>query len=315
MTDHLNNQPGLALSNAIADAVERGGAVTVLVNARRRLPNSGVLFAPDLVLTASHAVEREEDIQVVLPDGSQQSAALAGRDRGFDLAVLRLSAAVSGQVAVQPGAELGSDETPRVGHLVVAIGRPSEDGVQASLGLVNAIGSGLRTMGGGVLDRYLVTDAVPYPGFSGGPLVDLAGRVLGINTSGLVRGTSLAIPTRSAWETARVLAEHGHIKRGYLGSRSQEVEIPEQAMAQLRQVAGREQNTGLLVIGIEPDGPAAHGGLMVGDILVGVEGQPVANHDELISRLTGNVVGREVEIRLLRGGHVQNVKLKVAERE
>ncbi len=307
MTESLGNQPGLALSNAIADAVERGGSVTALVNARRRLPNSGVLFAPDLVLTASHAVEREEDIQVMLPDGSQKSAALAGRDRGFDLAVLRLSGAAGVQAVEQPG-----EAAPRVGHLVVAVGRPSEDGVQASLGLVNAIGSGLRTMGGGVLDRYLVTDAVPYPGFSGGPLVDLAGRVLGINTSGLVRGTSLAIPASSAWVTARVLAEHGHIKRGFLGIRSQEVEIPEQVRGQL---AGRGQTSGLLVMGIEPDGPAAQGGLMVGDILVGIEGQPVANHDELLSRLTGDVVGRDVEIRVLRGGQAQNVRIKVAERE
>ncbi len=305
MTNVQGNQ-GLALSSAIADAVERGGSVTVLVNARRRMPLSGILFAPDLVLTASHGVEREEDIRVVLPDGGQRAAALAGRDRGSDLAVLRLAEKTNVAVA-QPG-----EEPARVGHLVVAVGRPSQDGVQASLGLVNAIGSGLRTMGGGVLDRYLVTDAVPYPGFSGGPLVDLAGRVLGINTSGLVRGTSLAIPASSAWVTARVLAEHGHIKRGFLGIRSQEVEIPEQVRGQL---AGRGQTSGLLVMGIEPDGPAAQGGLMVGDILVGIEGQPVANHDELLSRLTGDVVGRDVEIRVLRGGQAQNVRIKVAERE
>jgi S1-C subfamily serine protease len=303
MTNVQGNQAGLALSNAIADAVERAGAVTALVNARRRRPHSGILFAADLVLTASHGVEREEEIQVTLPDGSQQAASLAGRDRGSDLAVLRLAQKVNIPFA-QPG-----EEAARVGHLVAAVGRPSEDGVQASLGLVNAIGSGLRTMGGGVIERYLVTDAVPYPGFSGGPMVDLAGRVLGINTSGLVRGTSLAIPARTAWETAQVLAEHGHIKRGFLGIRSQEVELPGQVKAQV------DQATGLLVVGIEPEGPAAQGGLMVGDILVAVEGQPVTNHDELISRLSGSVVGRAVEVRVLRGGQLQNVKVTVAERE
>ena len=309
MTQGLGNHPGLAVSNAIADAVERGGSATVLVNARRRLPLSGIVFAPGLVLTASHGVEREEDIQIILPDGSQKTAVLAGRDRGSDLAVLRLADA-AGVQAVQPG-----EEFPRVGHLVLAIGRPSGDGVQASLGLVTSIGSGLRTMGGGVLERYLVTDAVPYPGFSGGPLVDLAGRVLGINTSGLVRGASLAIPAGAAWQTAQVLAQHGHIKRGFLGIRSQEVELPEQSQGPLQQATGRQQRTGLLVVGTEPEGPAAKGGLMVGDILVTVDGQPVTNHDELISRLTGSVVGRAVEIGALRGGQLQTLRVNVAERQ
>jgi len=309
MTNTQSNQAGLALSNAIADAVERGGSVTALVNARRRRPLSGILIAPDLVLTASHGVEREEDIQVLLPGGGQASAALAGRDRGSDLAVLRL-AEKSSLAAAQPG-----DEAARVGHLVVAVGRPSNDGVQASLGMVNAIGSDLRTMGGAVIERYLVTDAVPYPGFSGGPLVDLGGSVLGINTSGLARGTSLAIPARSAWDTAQVLAQHGHIKRGFLGIRSQEVELPANLQGTVQELVGRRQETGLLVVGIEPEGPAAQGGLMVGDILVSVEGQPAATHDELIMRLSGNVVGRAAEIRVLRGGQLQAVSVKVAERE
>lgn len=309
MTNAMENHPGLALSNAIADAVERGGSATVLVNARRRLPLSGILFAPDLVLTANHGVEREEDIQILLPDGSQRTAVLAGRDRGSDLAVLRLSEA-AGIAPAQP-----VDAPARVGHLVVAIGRPSDEGVQASLGMVTSAGSGLRTMGGGVIDRYLITDAVPYPGFSGGPLVDLAGRVLGINTSGLVRGTNLAIAASAAWETARVLAQQGHIKRGFLGIRSQEVELPEQSQAPLQQATGRAQRTGLLVVGIEPEGPAAKGGLMVGDILVVVDGKPVTNHDELISRLTGSAVGRTVDITALRGGQLQALRVEVAERQ
>ena len=301
MTNIPGNDFGLALSNAAADAVERAGALTALVDARRRRPLSGVLFAPDLILTASHGVEREDQINVLLPDGSQQTAVLAGRDRGSDLAVLRLASAAGGQAA-QP-----SRQPARVGHLVLAVGRPSPEGVQASLGLINSAGGGLRTMGGGVLERYLVTDAVPLPGFSGGPLVDLAGNVLGINTSGLVRGSSLAIPAELAWQVAQNLAQHGHIRRGYLGIRSQVVEIPSQAVAD-------GQQTGLLVVGVEPEGPAANR-LMVGDILVGLEGQPVADHDDLLVRLTGDVVGREIELRVLRGGQPQPVRLTVGERE
>ena len=305
MTNNPGNNAGLAFSNAVADAVERAGTGTVMVNARRRLPLSGLLIGPNLVLTASHGVEREEDIQVVMQDGSQGSAALAGRDRGTDLAVLRL------QTASTQAQSVRADQAARVGHLVVAVGRPSTEGVQASLGLVTGIGGGLRTHGGGMLESYIVTDAVPYPGFSGGPLADLAGGVLGINTSGLVQGSSLAIPAGLAWEIGKNLAEHGHIRRGFLGIRSQVVDIP----AAVKNELGRAQDTGLLIIGAENEGPGAQGGLMVGDILVGLNGQPVANHDDLLMRLTGDVVGKPLPVEVLRGGQLKTVQVTVGERE
>jgi S1-C subfamily serine protease len=289
---------GLALSNAAADAVERAGAVTVLVNARRRRPLSGLLYAADLVLTASHGVEREEDIQILLPDGSETSAVLAGRDPGTDLALLRLPGAV--QVAAAQPAAQGA----RVGMLVAAVGRPSREGIQASLGMINAAGSGLRTQGG-VLAQYLVTDAVPLPGFSGGPLVDLAGGILGVNTSGLARGAALVIPAGAAWQAAATLAQYGHVRRGYLGIRSQVVELPAGALA--------GQTTGLLVVGVEPDGPAG-GALMVGDIITGLDGQPVADHDDLLARLSGEVVGKEAAVAVLRGGQPQVIAIRVGER-
>jgi S1-C subfamily serine protease len=299
MTNVSGSEFGLALSNAAADAVERGGAVTVLVNGRRRRPLSGLLYAADLVLTASHGVEREEDIQIVLPDGSDASAVLAGRDPGTDLALLRLASPVQAAPA-RPAAQAA-----RVGHLVAAVGRPTREGIQASLGMVTAVGGGLRTAGGGVLPRYLVTDAVPLPGFSGGPLVDLAGSVLGLNTSGLARGSSLVIPAEVAWQSAQHLAEHGHVRRGYLGIRSQVVELPAQAQA--------GQATGLLVVGIEPEGPAA-GVLMVGDIITGMDGQPLTDHDDLLVRLAGDVVGKEAAIHVLRGGQPQVLKVRIGEK-
>ena len=307
MTNIQGNNAGLALSNAIADAVEQAARVTVLVDARKRLPLSGIIYGPNLVLTADHGVEREEGIRIILPDGSEAPATIAGRDRGSDLALLRIEAAgaAGGSLtAAQP-----ASQEARIGNLVLAVGRPSNEGVQATLGLVNAFGSDLRTHRGAVLQRVLVTDATPLPGFSGGPLVDLAGGILGVNTSGLVRGASLAIPLRLAWETAENLARHGHIKRGYLGVRSQVVEIPEQARASLE----RAQASGLLLVGVEPEGPAASA-LMVGDILVGIAGQPVADHDELIARLVGDTVGRPAEVQVLRGGQMQTVSITVGER-
>lgn len=298
MTQLSGSDFGLALSNAAADAVERAGAVTVLVNARRRRPLSGLRYAADLVLTASHGVEREEDIQILLPDGSETSAVLAGRDPGADLALLRLSGAAPG-AAAQPAAQVA-----RVGMLVAAVGRPSPEGIQASLGMINAAGSGLRTQGG-ALAQYLLTDAVPLPGFSGGPLVDLAGGILGVNTSGLARGASLVIPVGAAWQVAGTLAQYGHIKRGYLGIRSQVVELPAGALA--------GQTSGLLVVGVEPEGPAG-GVLMVGDIITGLEGQPVADHDDLLARLVGEMVGKEAAVAVLRGGQPRVVSIRVGER-
>ena len=298
----FQNHPALAVSQAIADAVELAAQATVLVNARRRMPLSGIGYGPDLVLTADHGIEQEDNIRVLLPDGREAAAQLAGRDRGSDLALLRVT---GGGVGVARPAERDA----RVGNLVLAVGRPSADGVQASFGMVTALGSGLRTQRGALIERYVITDAVPYPGFSGGPLVDLSGAVLGINTSGLVRGTSLAIPLKLAWQVADSLAKGGSVKRGYLGIRSQPVEIPQVARAGM---AGG-QTTGLLIVGVEPEGPAAQA-LMVGDIVVGFNGQPVADHDDLLFLLTGEVVGRPTAAQVLRGGQPQSVQITAGER-
>jgi S1-C subfamily serine protease len=252
------------LSDALADAAEKAGKATVLVNARRRMPASGIVYASDLVLTADHIVEREEDIRVTLADGTEVPAKLAGRDSGSDLAVLKLERA-AGNVA-----EL--TKTPaRLGQIALVLGRPTPDGIEASLGTVSAIGGPIRTGRGGMLERYIRTDSISYPGFSGGPLVAADGTVLGINTSGLTNGAAITIPADIALKIAEALVKEGRIKRGYLGIRSQPVEIPVAAQKSLK----REQATGLLIVGVENNSPASKGGLMVGDILVAVAGASV----------------------------------------
>jgi serine protease DegQ len=298
-----NANPLTALSEAMAEAVARAASATVLVSARRRFPASGIVYAPDLVLTADHVVEREDDIMIRMPDGAENSAALIGRDPGTDLAVLRLSR--PGAAAAQPALA-----EARIGQLVLAVGRPSSEGIQASLGVVSSIGGPLRTGRGGLLEHYLVTDAIPYPGFSGGPLVDAAGQVVGVNTSGLVRGTSLAIPASLAWQTAAALAQNGHVRRGYLGIRSQPVELPAAAQKTL----GRQQAAGLLLVGIEDNSPASAGGLMIGDILVGLSGQPVRDPDDLFVSLNGSPVGASITVEVLRGGQQTSVTVIVGER-
>lgn len=292
------------LSEALADAVERAGAATVLVNGRRRMPASGIVYAADLVLTANHVVERDEEITITTPDGRTLAATVAGRDPGSDLALLRISEGV-----LTP-AERAEGE-PRIGQIVLALGRPSEDGIEASLGVVSATGAPQRRRRRGAAIEWLIrTDTTPYPGFSGGPLIDAAGRVLGLNTSGLLRGGAVTIPAVAAWQIAGTLASQGRIRRGYLGIRSQPVALPPGQ----QQALGREQPSGLLLVWVEEGSPAAQGGLLVGDILVAVDGQPVADPDELQGSLTGAVVGQPTPIDILRGGQPTTVTVTVGER-
>src|SRR4051794_18910444 len=166
------------LSNALADTVEKAGAGVVRIEARRRLPATGIVWSNDgVIVTANHVVERDDNITVGLPNGETASATLVGRDPSTDLAVLRVQGANLTAIGQ------ANPDSLRVGHLVLALGRPGNK-VLSTLGIVSAIGEGWRTRGGGELDSYLQTDVVMYPGFSGGPLVDASGQVIGLNTSG-----------------------------------------------------------------------------------------------------------------------------------
>ena len=290
------------LSNAMAEAAEKAGESTVMVNARRRIPATGIAYSADLILTANHVVEREEGITVRLSDGSEIQASVAGRDHGTDLALLRLESPKA------KAAETTQDA--KVGQIVLALGRPSEGGIEASLGVVSVVGGPVHTRHGAV-DKYIRTDTTPFPGFSGGPLVDAEGRVLGLNTSGFGHGVSITIPADLAWKVAEQLAKHGSVRRGYLGVRSQGVEIPGAAQKALK----REQATGLILVGVENPSPAQDAGLMVGDIIVAIDGQPVHNHDELLASLSGDVVDKSTPVEVLRGGQPQSINVKIGARK
>jgi len=292
------------LSESMANAAEKAGKYTVLVDARRRMPASGIAISKDTILTAGHVVEKEEDIRILFSDGSEAKARLIGRDPGTDLAVLKLDATSASPAAA-------AKNPARVGEFVLAIGRPSEDGIESSFGTVNKIGGPIRTGRGGMLEKYIKTDVVSYPGFSGGPLINGEGEMYGINTSGFgMGGEAVTIPADVALKIADTLAKHGKIKRGYIGIRSQTVNLPVETKSQLN----REQETGLLVVGIEKDSPAEKSGLIVGDILVGVAGEAVEHHDELFTRLSGDVVGKSTPMDILRGGKLQTVNVVVGER-
>jgi S1-C subfamily serine protease len=284
----------------MADAVERARRALVLVNGRQRQPASGIVFAPDQVLTADHVLEREDDLTILTDDGRTLPAQFAGRDPVSDLALLRVAG-----LGVEPAARAA--EAARVGQFVLAVGRPSPGGPMASLGVVSAIGGPLRTPRGGMVEQVIQTDATPYPGFSGGPLIDAAGAVLGVLTTGLVNGVALAVPVEAAWRTAETLAAQGHVKRGYLGLSSQPVALPEG-----QRPAGRER--GLLVVRVEPDSPAARAGLMLGDVLVALAGQPTADIDDLQALLSGDRVGTTVPVEIIRGGAPLTLSLTIGQR-
>ena len=296
MTTILKN-----LSDALAETVAAAGPGVVRVEARDRLPSSGIIWSSQgIVVTAHHVVERDENISLGLPSGGTVPATLVGRDPSTDLAVLRTEAA---DLAEPQWA--GPDDL-LVGHLVLALGRPGQN-VRATMGIVGALGEAWRTPAGGSLDRYLQTDLVMYPGFSGGPLVNVEGRFLGLNTSSLLRGVSLTVPIPTVRRVVEAILSHGRIRRGYLGVGAQPTRLPEKLARQLG------QETGLLLVSVEPDSAADKGGLFLGDTIVALGGQPVQRLDDLLSTLGGEQIGKETPVRIVRGGQLQELKLVPAE--
>ena len=290
------------LSESLAATVEAAGKGCVQVDARRRLPASGILWSADgIVVTAHHVVEREESIKVGLPDGDDVPAALVDRDPSTDLAVLRIDS---------PGlkeAVRADTKSLRVGHLVLALGRPTGD-IRATLGVASALGGGRDASSEGRLDFYVQTDVVMYPGFSGGPLVDVESRVLGLNTSALARGLSLAVPVDTIERVVKSILTHGRIRRGYLGIGAQPVSLPEALAKNLG------QESGLLLVSVEEGSPADQGGLALGDTILAIDGQPVRQIDELRGLLGGERIGTRVKLRYLRGGRAQETEVTVGER-
>ncbi len=286
-------------SSGIADAVERSAAGIVTVNGRKRQTASGIVWRADLVVTADHVVQRDDNLSIVTADGTEHAAELVGRDGNSDVAVLRVPGA-----NLTPASFAGIE--PRVGQIVLAVGRPNS--IQASLGIINAIGGPVR-MRRGTLEQYLRTDATPYPGFSGGPLVNVAGEVVGLFTSGLAGGEPVAIPSAVLTAVAENLLAHGRVRRGFLGIGTQTIALP------AKQRAGRTQEHGLLLVNVEDNSPAAQGGLLVGDILVGLDGQVLSDPGELQDLLSGNRVGQTINAEVIRGDQLHTLAVTVGERK
>jgi S1-C subfamily serine protease len=291
-----------ALSAALVETVAAAEAGVVRVDARRRLGASGIIWSEDgVIVTASHVVERDRDIQIGLAAGQTATATLLGHDATTDLAVLRASA--RGLKAPR----WAEPEDLAVGGLVLALGRPG-DKLLATLGIISALDEPWTTPNGGQIDHYLQTDAVMYPGFSGGPLIDAEQRVAGLNSSSLVAGLSLAIPAPTVRRTVEAVLSGRPVRRGYLGITAQPVPLPEAVRGQL------EQETGLLLTHVEPKSPAEQSRLIQGDTLVTLNGRPVRSLAELQAVLSGDQVGERVPARVVRAGAVRELNVTIGQR-
>ena len=291
-----------SLSDELAATVASADRGVVRVEGRRRLPGSGIVWSAEgVMVTAHHVLERDENITVGLPDGQSAQATLVGRDPTTDIAVLRAQASGLTPLAV------AEPDTLRVGNLVLALGRPGKS-VMVTQGIVSALGESWRTPLGGLVDRYLHTDVSMHPGFSGGPLVDVNGHLIGLNTSALLRGSSVTIPASTLRRVVEELLAEGRIKRGYLGVAAQPVRLPSALVQKLG------QETGLLLMSIESGGPAERDGLLLGDIVVTLDGQPVRHLDDLLGHLSGDRVGVSEQVRVVRGGRLQQLSITIGER-
>ncbi len=289
-------------SNALAAMLEAVSPSVVRIEARRRLPASGIVWsAAGHIVTANHVVEYDENIQIGLADGQTVAASPVGRDPATDLAVLHVD-----RQGLTPVTWAETDEL-RVGHLVMAVARPGKS-IQTTSGVVSALGGPWRTGAGGQIDRYIQTDTVMYPGFSGGPLVAANGRAAGLNTSGIVRGVGLALPPDTIRRAVETILEHGRIPRGYLGVGVQPVRIA----SGLQTEAGGQ--TGLMIMSVEAGGPAESAGVLQGDILVAVEGNAVSDVDDLHALLTSEMAGAHATLRLIRSNQFLDLPVTVGSR-
>ena len=300
----MNNpsSPLQQLSNSLAETVDTVGQSVVRVEARRRGNASGVAWSGDgLVVTAHHAVERDTYIRIGLPDGDIVDAELVGRDPTTDLALLRAKDA-----ELQPASWVDVGEV-RVGHLLLSVGRHDER-TQASLGIASKVEEAWRTRAGGQVDTYLQTDIAVYPGFSGSALAGADGRVFGMNSSWLLRRLPLTLPHSTMERVVEQLLEHGRMRRGYLGVSAQPVRLPKDAAKDLG------QRSGLLIVSVEPDSPAESAGLLVGDLLVGLAGEPLRHFDDLVALLAGDRIGESATLTLIRAGESTDVDVTIGEK-
>lgn len=294
----------IELSNALAQATDRAAASAVAIHTETRGSSSGVVWRPGVIVTAEHALRRDEEIHATLPDGRVVAAALAGRDPSTDLAVLKCPEAAT---AV---AELGDVASLKPGSLTLVVGRTRASGPVATLGVVSLVAPERRTWTGAALAPYIRLDVSLQPTAVGGVVIDAHGRAIGIATPRFARFGAIAIPAPGVNAVVDTLLLKGRIPRGYLGVGLQPVRLPDA----LRQSLQHGEKTAAIVLEVEPEGPAHKAGIVIGDIFVSLGGQPVTRLEDGHSQLHGGAIGKPLTLRFVRGGVIQEASVVVAER-
>jgi len=292
--------PGSELSEVLSSVVGSTGQSVVRVQGRRR-PFSGIVWSANQVVTVHHALQHVDGEVIVGAEGVELKAKVKGSDPSTDLALLELDGPL-------PPATFDDGAGLKVGNLVLRLGRPGQT-VRATAGIVGAQGKlPWRTHRGGEIDRYLESDAAHQPGFSGGPLAGLDGKVLGMTTTGLLRGTSLTVPTLTLKRVVAQLQQYGKVRHSYLGLTMQPLALPDD----VKQLTGEE--VGLMVIAVEKGGPAALAGLSLGDLVLHLGDATVKTVEDLYAYLLGDHVGQQVPVKLFRQGKVLTLQVTLGAR-
>lgn len=286
------------LSDSFASAVRTASAAVVRVDGRRRHPSSGLIWAPGVVVTAAHTLEREDDLAVGLPDGRTVPATLVGVDAGTDLAVLRVADGAD-------GADWRFADPPDAGHLVLAVGRPGR--IRVAVSVITGRGDAWQSRGGAAVDAWVETELGPWPGFSGSAALDADGALLGLNTAVFGR-RSVVIPVATVRRVVTDLLAHGRVPKAWLGIGTHPVRLG----AGLAALAG--QPGALLIDAVAPGSPAEAAGLLLGDALVQFDGAGVTGVDALLARLGADQVGKSIPVRLVRAGALVDVPITVGSR-
>jgi len=294
----------IELSNALAQATEHAAANVVAVHAEARGSASGVIWRTGLIVTAEHALRRDEEIHATLPDGRIVAATLAGRDPSTDLAVLKCTEAS----AAVPS--FGDVTSLKPGSLTLVVGRTRASGPVAALGVVSLVAPERRTWTGAALSPYIRLDVGLQPTAVGGAVIDAQGRTVGIATPRFARFGAIAIPAPAINLVVDTLLKKGHIPQGYLGVGLQPVRLPDA----LRQSLQRNEKTAAIVLEVEPESPAHKAGIVIGDILIALAGHPVARLEDVHTQLHGEAIGKPLVLRFVRGGATQEVNIVVGER-
>lgn len=293
-------------SNAISDVVERTGAFVVGVPEGGREGVSGTIVREGYAITAEHTIRGQDEVTVVLPGGETVKATVAGRDPGTDVALLKLPPA---QGAASPIAPARLTRNARVGELALLVGRRGTEGITATHGIISATGGSWTTWQGARIERWLRLDLDPFVGFSGGPIVNAAGEVLGIGTSG-PRRSVLTIPAVTLERVVDALIQRGRVPQPWIGIAMQPVAFPEGSWKPL----GIEHDRGLLVVTVAPGSPAEKAGIVLGDVIVTIDGRAVRSVRSLQTALDNEKIGKAIPVQLVRGGKLMEIQVTVGER-